>query len=196
MNLHDGERLLVKLHASPAMLVTGLLRALIDAAVLTVILSIATALLGFFAFDALPAWYVYLALFILAYGVMAYVRWRFWSHSDFVVTTERILLHYRRTLLNEPMHTVKWNQFQEGFVERKKPLEILLGGHGLGIRYGTADAHHVATFPSLPYANDLKHYLDKVDSAVRAGTINDVKPFVLKPRGRRDEDAQAEQPQS
>lgn len=190
-HLHDGEHLLVKLHASPAMLVTGLLRALLDAVVLTIVLSIVTFAIGWLVFATAPAWYVYLLLFILSYALMGYVRWSFWKHSDFIVTTERILLHYRYTLFSGPMHTVKWAQFQEGLVQRKKPLELLFGGHELSIRYGTADAHHIASFPSLPYANDLKHYLDKIDSAVRHGSIAEVKPFVLKPRGRRDDEVAA-----
>ena len=186
MHLHDGERLLVNLRASSTTLLVACVRAIIDAAVVTVILSIPAFLIAWFAFDGAPPVYVYVLIAAAAYAMMAFFRYRFWRESCFRVTTERILLHHRRSILSEPMHTIKWNQFQEGFVQRRKPWELLFGVRGICIRHGTADAHHVTCFHALSYATDLKHYLDKVDSAVRQGKIESVKPFVLMPKGLRD----------
>ena len=185
-HLHDGERLLAQFQASSPVLFTHLVRAILDALVLGIVLSIIAVASGWFAANSMPAVWVYVLLFLLAYTAMSFYRWWLWKDSSFRVTTDRILLHHRTSLFSEPMNTIKWNQYQESALKHGRIVEMLFGVRGICIRYGTADAHHIACFPAIAYATDVKHYLDKVDSAVRQGKIDEIKPFVRMPKGLRD----------
>ena len=172
--------------ASIGLLVLSLLRALLEAAIVSVLLLLILGVTLSLAFDALlPAWgvisiIVLTTLFILIRHVMV------WLEATFRVTTERILLENPLAFFHAPLTTVKWSQYQECEVSHREFLDVLFGARPLHIRYGTADARHEAKFPSLRYAHDLKHFLDKVDAAVRNGTAKDLKPFVAKRRGKRD----------
>ena len=150
---------------------------------------------------------------LLGCAVAAVVGWsrvRAWQRAELRVTTDRLLLQYPSALLypsrmnvrwvsrtggmmryiTQPFGTgtltVKWSQFQEAQVARPSLLDLFWRTRPLLLRYGSADAEREVVFPSLPYASDLKHYLDKVDSAVRSGQAEHLRSFVLKPKGQRD----------
>jgi len=202
--LHDGELLYVQLHPTKAALIAQLTRFVC----LTAAVGIAVAILLWFGLTAAgirvhPLWLAPLPL-VLAF-LSGWVTHGHWRAARFRVTNERILLEYKDGILVHPMMpvasdpktakrkpkayslvTIKWNQYQESSLPAGSLIDTLIGARPLAIRYGSADGHMIAFFPSLPFAKDLKHYLDKVDSAVRRGQEAEVKPFVLKPRGQRD----------
>ncbi len=184
--LHDGETLLCSQRASAALFVRSAVRGLFDGVILGLIVSALIGGIAYFAFNTLlPVW-VFVLLFVVSYLIILWKRWQVWKHETFRVTSERLLVPFPAALFHAPLHTIKWSQYQESHVGHRGVLDFFFLSRPLCIRHGTADAHKETCFPSLSYAQDLKHYLDKVDSAVRAGTIATVKPFVAKPRGRRD----------
>ncbi len=150
-----------------------------------------------------PLWLIPIPLLVVA--VLGWLTHHHWKEATFRVTNERILLEYKHGILVHPMMpvaadpaakgkhkakeytlvTIKWNQYQESSLPSAGIINSLFGVRPLAIRYGSADGHMIAFFPSLPYAKDLKHYLDKVDSAVRHGHESELKPFILKPKGQR-----------
>ena len=185
-HLHEAERLLCSMRPSRGYLVGSCVRGLIDGAVGAVILSLLGAGIGWFAWEVVPSPWLLPLPFALVTGLSWYVRWSTWASATFRVTTERILLEYPTSAFGCTLVTVKWAQYQESSTGNAGLLDALAGAKALCIRYGTADAEREACFPSLRHAKDLKHYLDKVDSAVRKGEIAALRPFVAKPKGQRD----------
>ncbi len=184
-HLHDGETLLCSVRASIAGLLSSLARGLLEGLLFGAIVGMA----GAFGVAAL-GWsfgpWIGAALGVIALGYVLYHRVHLWKTTKLRITTERILVPEPGPFLHPPLHTVKWPQYQESHVGHKKPVDFLFGSNPLFIRYGTADAHKEVRFPSLRYAEDIKHYLDKVDSAVRRGDVASLKPFIAKPKGKRD----------
>lgn len=161
-------------------------RGLLDALLLSIVLCGVLFALLFFVFGTLTPVWAY-ALPVLLSLVLVFVkRWHVWSHALFRVTTERILLQSPGTLFHPPLRTIKWPQYQESEAGHRHFFDYLFLSRSIHIRFGTADAQHEAEYPSLRYAHDLKHYLDKVDSAVRKNGVASIQPFVAKPRGKRD----------
>jgi hypothetical protein len=185
--LHDGEILLVNQRSSAAILLVSWVRGLLDAVILTIILSLIVVVAGYFGFEMIPAWYVYIILFVLSYLAVCWKRWKVWKHASLRVTSDRILVQTPTSLFHPHLTTIKWPQYQESFVGHRHFLDFFFQSRPLCVRYGTADAHSKSCFPSVTYAQDLKHYMDKVDSAVRKNQVALLKPFVAKPRGKRDE---------
>jgi hypothetical protein len=185
-HLHDGEVLLASRHASPAVFLVSALRGLLDALIVGAILCGLVFAALYWGFQTLPSVIIYPVVFLVTYGFIIFLRWRVWKHSLFRVTTERILLHVPVGLFHSPLFTIKWPQYQESHVGHRNFFDLFFFSRPLQIRHGTADAHLHNTFPSLTYAEDLKHYLDKVDSAVRKNETAALKPFVARPRGKRD----------
>ncbi len=185
-HLHDGEVLLASQHASVAGLLHSVLRGLVEGLFFGAIIAMAGAL-GLMALGGDFGLWLGIGLLVLTLAIVLAQRVRLWRHTAFRITSERILVPEVGSLLHPPLHTVKWSQYQESHVGHRTGLDPLFRSRSLGIRYGTADAHKEVSFPSLRYAQDLKHFLDKVDSAVRRGDISSVKPFVAKPRGKRDD---------
>ncbi len=185
--LHEGETLLCDRRSSPAMLILVLLRGLADAVFVSIFCAIAMLILSVML-STTVLWWLLIALSLLILLLIEYQRVSRWKHATFRVTTERILIDNPRTFFHAPMNTVKWPQYQECEADHRQFLDVLFFARPLKIRYGTADALHEAKFPSLTYAEDLKHYLDKVDAAIRRQDIASIKPFVAKGRGRRDTD--------
>ncbi|TSC58270.1 MAG: hypothetical protein Greene041619_701 [Candidatus Peregrinibacteria bacterium Greene0416_19] len=184
--LHEGETLLCTIRPSAGNLCLSLLQGVFDALIggigLSVILFVIAAMNGWNV-----ALWVYGLLLLIAYVIVLILRIRLWRHSSFRVTTERILMTSYPGLFLKRSPTIKWNQYQESHVGRRNAFDLLFASRPLCIRHGTPDAHVEACFPSLRYASDLKHYLDKVDSAVRKKEVATLRPFIAKPRGRRDE---------
>jgi hypothetical protein len=184
-HLHTGEQLLCSLHASKAALMRTLLRGCGEGLVVAAIVSVLLFALVFFAQVAFPS-FAWLIPALLPVVGMVWLRYRGWKRGLFRVTTERILIASPYALFHAPLVTIKWAQYQESEVGHRSPLDVVFLARPLRIRYGTADAKNEIIFPSIRYAEDLKHFLDKVDSAVRAGNAGSLKVFVAKPRGKRD----------
>jgi hypothetical protein len=183
--LHENERLLCSQHATPAVLILSWLRGLLDAIVIGAVIDV--ILFALVTWQSLqPSPWLYAIAPVLAYVVVAVLRYHVWQHATFRVTTERILAAEPFHLTHAPLHTLKWSQYQESLVGHRSFLDVFFLARSLVIRHGTADARLELEFPSLRYAHDLKHYLDKVDSAVRKNETESIKPFVAKPRGKRD----------
>ena len=186
--LHEGETLLVSRRSSPAVLVMTGLRSLLEGGIAGVILSVSLSLIGAFAFETpVLALWLYLVMIILCIGLAFLQHVRTWNEARFRVTTERILIANPFTFFHAPLVTIKWPQYQESEVGHRHALDVFFLARPLKIRYGTADARYEASFPSLRYAEDLKHFLDKVDAAVRRNDAGSLRPFVAKPRGKRDD---------
>ncbi len=185
-HLYDSEQLLLSMHPGVALLVHGMLQAVVDAAVVTIVLALALVVSLWFSFEVLPPWYAYALIFVVAYGLIAWRKKALWSKASLRLTNDRILMQSPKRFGMESIKTIKWSQYQESFTEKGGILNALFGAKRLCVRYGTADAHRLTCFPSVGYAVDIKHYMDKVDSAVRAGKIGEIRPFVAKPKGRRD----------
>lgn len=212
LHFHDGERVLLSMRPSKVVLVPVVFSALLPGVVAGVVLAA-----GLFIADAalrwnLP-WPAYFLPFLFCCGVVAFQRIRAWTHAMFCVTTDRIILQYPRKLLSpsrmhtqmhhkdghsmhmQPSHdstiTIKWPVYQESVASHGNPLEMIAHARKITIRYGSADAEREVLYPSIPFAEDIKHYLDKVDSASRRHALDDIRPFVFKKYGQRD-DASAE----
>jgi hypothetical protein len=186
-HLHDGETLLCSMHASGAGLLQDLLRGCIEGLFFGAIIGMAGAI----AITAIGWSFGLVAgvvLLVLGLALVIAQRVRLWLHTCFRVTTERLLVPAPGPLFHPPLHTIKWSQYQESHVGHRKAFDIFFFSRPLVIRYGTADANKEVRFPALRYAEDLKHYLDKVDSAVRRNDTASLKSFVAKPRGKRDVD--------
>ncbi len=184
--LHDGEQLLCSMHSSTAMLLQSWMRAVLEGVIVGVVLCAIGFVIATFGFDVSLSIWLYVTFVIVSVLIIGYFRWKTWKHATLRITSERILLHNPNALFHSDLKTIKWPQYQESHAGHRTFLDFFFWSRPLHIRYGTADAYNEAHFPSLRYAEDLKHYLDKVDSAVRKNEIAAVHPFVAKPRGKRD----------
>jgi hypothetical protein len=204
--LHDNEKLLCNMHPSKGLLLRELFSAVLAGVVVTLVLSAIAGIAAYLLWELFLSPFVYIVIAILCIGFFCWRAHREWKHFSFRVTTDRLLLlspeaprsvkemthephsshHSFFGFGSHPMHTIKWSQYQESYTTRRSFFDVLFKARPLCIRYGTADAQMHLCFPSLRFANDLKHYLDKVDSAVRAKQVDSLKPFVEKPRGERD----------
>ncbi len=179
--LHDGETLLVNMRPAASVYVVDIFKGILEGIVIGGLLS------GIFWFTVFPSLWLALNIIVLVCVPTIWRHMHHLNHSSFRVTTERILLLHHHSLFKEPLKTIRWDQYQESMVGHRNILDILFGARPITIRYGNADSKDFAHFPSVPFAEDLKHYLDKAYSLVKAGKASELKPFVLKPRGKRDE---------
>lgn len=184
--LHEGETLLCSRRSSLAALVVCILRSLLETVVTGAIASVALSIVLLLGFGASLALWMYAAIFGMCLVVILFQHVHTWREAAFRVTTERILVSNPYTFFHAPLTTIKWPQYQESEVGHRSFLDIFVLARPLNIRYGTADARYEAKFPSLRYAEDIKHFLDKVDAAVRRNEATNLKPFVAKPYGKRD----------
>lgn len=183
--LHDNERLLASIRPATAELLVDIAKGLFEGIIAGSIMG-GLAALASYAMQVLSPLPVFIVLLLLVLAGVIFRRYKLWGHATFRITTERILVHHHTNLFSSPMHTVKWNQYQESYLGKRSIFDFFFGARPLCIRYGTADAQQSVSFPGIRYAEDLKHYLDKVDSAVRKNQESTVKPFVAAPRGKRD----------
>lgn len=182
--LHDAERVLCALRPSAGWLLLGLLRCL-GYALLLGISSYVFVNLLLSIFGTTPVGFPVLFLFLLFAGFLLTLRCiALWRVAVFRVTTDRILLSPPQVFFRAPLRTVKWAQYQESRVGHGTVFDFLVHARPLLIRYGSGEEDQFS-YPSLPCARDLKHYLDKVDSALKGGRSAELKPFVLKKRWER-----------
>jgi hypothetical protein len=184
--LHDNETLLCEQRSSGAALTESILRGVGEALILGVALSLILFVFLFFVGGGGGSVVWYVVLILVCFAVIIAKRFSVWRQSLFRITTERILLQHPIALFMQPVKTIKWPQYQESHVGGKSAFDFLFFSRPLFIRYGTADAKLEAGYPSLTWAHDLKHYLDKVDSAYRRGQAESAPCFVAAPRGKRD----------
>lgn len=182
--LHDAERVLCALRPSSGWLFLGLFRCLGHALLLGISAYIFMNLL-LSIFSTAPVGFPVLFLFLFLAVFLLALRCIFlWRGAVFRVTTDRILLHFPQVFFRALPRTVKWAQYQESRVGRGNVFDLLFRARPLQIRYGSGEEDQFS-YPSLPCTADLKHYLDKVDSAIKGGRSAELKPFVLKRRGER-----------
>lgn len=184
--LHEGETLLCSRRSSLAVLILIVLRGVFETLIVGAIISVALAVTFILALETTLVLWMYIAIFVACLVVILFQRISIWREAEFRVTTERILISNPRAFFHAPLVTVKWPQYQECEVDHRGLLDVFFFARPIKIRYGTADARYEAKFPSLRYAEDIKHYLDKVDAAVRRNDLASLRPFVAKPRGKRD----------
>lgn len=183
-HLHDAERVLCALRPSGGWLLCGFLRCAGSALLVGVpVYFCVNIFLGFLGVSSLGLPYVF-TFMLFAYVALVLRCCSLWRTSVFRVTTDRLLLQIPRTFFPAPLRTVKWAQYQESRVGRGNVFDLFFHAHPLSIRYGSGEDDQLC-YPSLPCAADLKHYLDKVDSALKGGRSAELKSFVLKRRGER-----------
>jgi len=179
-HLFDGEELLCEIQPSRWMLASSFFVGFVSLSVVTVLASFITQVL---VGEVVPFFFV--AGFGLAYGAFCFLKWKVWQHASFRITNKRILLLHPGGLIPKSSpKAIKWDRYQESAL-RSNIIHKVIRANTLDIYYGTAGAERQTSYPFLPFAEDLKHYLDKVDNAVREGAVQEVKPFVAKARGQR-----------
>ncbi len=183
--LHEGERLLCTQRSSYGVLIQSMLVGILEGITAGVAVGIVMGTVALLQGFAIP-WIAIALVLLLMIVLVEVLRYRVYAHAVFQITTERILVSEPMHLFHAPMHTVKWTQYQESEAGHKNFFDAIFLSRPLLIRSGTADARHEVKYPSLYYAEDLKHYLDKVDSLIRAGKAAEIREFVAKPRGKRD----------
>ena len=184
--LHEGETLLCSRRSSPAVLIMSILRTLLETLIVGAILNVVLAITLLIGFSTSMALWMYVSVFAVCFALILFQHVSIWHEAVFRVTTERILIANPQAFFHAPLTTIKWPQYQECEIDHRHFLDIFFFARPLKIRYGTADARYEAKFPSLRYAEDLKHYLDKVDAAIRKNDTTSLRPFVAMPRGKRD----------
>lgn len=182
VHLHEGEELLLQVRPAAILFVRDILRSLLEAFLVGVVGGV---LAGLFFQMSVTA--ILIVIWIVVGLLLVLLRYRHWTHAELRVTTERILIQAPHALLPHPLRTIKWPQYQESFLGNRGPFDLLFGVRTLTIRYGNADSKLFLSFPGLRFANDIKHYLDKVDSAVRHNQAQQMHAFIFKKRGQRDE---------
>ena len=113
-------------------------------------------------------------------------RYAIWKRTTFTITSERILIHLYETTLRDATHTIAWRTFQES--EYTGGLwDHLFNTGAVAIHYGTEAAQRVVSIRPIPYALDLKHYLDKINALVRQHVpASELPAFVPAKKGKRD----------
>ncbi len=189
-HLHESERFLCAQRAGRGVLLGSALYGFIDALIIAVLLGVFLLVITLVLSFSSSGW-MYGLCFALAYAFVLWKRTTVWKHGLFRITSERILVGIPVGFFKTHERVIKWPQYQESHFERRTMTDYLTLTYSLCIRYGTADARQKVSFPSLRYAEDLKHYLDKIDSAVRHGNLSSIHSFVAKPRGKREETSES-----
>lgn len=127
-------------------------------------------------------------------------HFRLWKETTLTITSQRIIVDGYDLLLGEgnrerryraffrpAQQTIRWETYQESVFDGG-PVSVLTNTGALTIRHGTAEASRKVTLTSLPFAQDLKHYLDKI-SSLKVAKIGDseLPAFVRARRGKRDQ---------
>ena len=179
------ERILYRTRRSVRGLLVRLFEGLWEGMITGVLLAVLASGSWFLLFEdgALIAGLV--VIFITVVGFLCR-RYAIWKRTTFTITSERILIHLYETIFRDTTHTIAWRTFQEseytgGFWDH------LFHTGTITIRYGTEAAQRVVSISPIPYALDLKHYLDKINALVkqqvRAGALP---AFVPAEKGERE----------
>ena len=119
-------------------------------------------------------------------ALLAWRRFAIWRDVTFTITSQRIISHQYHTLLKSSTSAIQWERYQGSEYEAGL-LDRLTNTGTLTIHYGTMDAAKNLKIIRLPWAQDLKHYMDKIQSLRAANTSDANLPqFVPKKKGKRD----------
>src|SRR3989344_3243042 len=196
--LHTNERVLYRGRRSVGALLRGILRGFLQGVVTGIVLmGIGTA-----AFT-LAGWDVSLLMLgivvSLCGALLALWQWRLWRETTLTITSQRIIVDGYDLFLGEgnkesryraffksAQQTIRFETYQESVFDGG-PVSTIINAGALTIRHGTAEASRKVTLTSLPFAQDLKHYLDKIQSLkVTKVPDPDLPAFVPARRGKRD----------
>ncbi len=195
---HTNERILYRTRRSITALFVSLLRGLFQGVIGGGILALLVAAMFFLALGEISMFVPFVTLLVIVFLLLfRYVV--LWRTTTLTITTQRILVHgydllleqgkerkRHRSLFHALTHTLRWETYQESVFEGG--VLAHLGNTGtLTIRHGTAEASRSVVMDMLPYAQDLKHYLDKIQS-LKASHVPDseLPAFVRARKGKRD----------
>lgn len=195
---HEQEHVLYRSRRSVVALMRALLRGLLQGMVGGVVLG---TILGFAAEAVFEEGAMVSAVGsgMILLILLLFRQYQSWRATTLTVTSQRILVHgydlligegrmmkRHRSLFHALTHTVRWDTYQESIYEGGVFSHVCNLGT-LTIRHGTAEATRSVVIDLLPYAQDLKHYLDKLSSLRGVGTPDANMPtFVRARRGKRD----------
>lgn len=118
---------------------------------------------------------------LITEAAFLYRRYSIWKRTTFTITSECILIHLYETTFRDATHTVAWRTFQES--EYTGGLwDHLFNTGKITIRYGTEAAQRVVSIWPIPYALDLKHYLDKINTLVKQQVRGSELPLFVPPQ--------------
>lgn len=181
----ESERILYRTRRSAWALALRLLQSLWQGAIAGIVLALLGGGVWYFLFGSVPV-FLFVLIVFLTIVLLGWRRYYIWKYTALTITTDRILVHLYATLFRDVTHTVPWRSFQESIYEGGF-FDHLLNTGTLTIRYGTMDAQRSASLWNVPYAYDLKHYLDKIQSLIAAKTPGSELPaFVPVKKGKRD----------
>jgi membrane protein YdbS with pleckstrin-like domain len=132
---------------------------------------------------SVPIFSVVMILTILA---LSYRRQVIWKETTLTITTQRILYHRYDSLFKSSTHTINWDRYQDS-TYTAGALDRATNTGELTIHFGTAGAERTLEITKLTWAQDLKHYLDKIHNlkVMKQADIN-LPFFVPAKKGRRD----------
>ena len=195
-----NERILYRTKRSHEALLFSLLRGVFFGIIVGAVLATLTAGIIFFVTEDTASVLLLITVIIVPILLMELRLYLLWRATVLTITTNRIFLHAydvlveegrlkkrHRSLFRAATHTIRWDTYQESIYEAGL-RERLFNAGTMSIRYGTADASRSITIDHLPYARDLKHYLDKIQS-LKAQHLPDseLPAFVPAKRGKRDQ---------
>lgn len=185
---HENERILYRTRLSLGAFLAILLHEFEIAGVIAFVLALAAgafwdALIGEGAFVAGIITAVTLILLFFWHAILRY------RSTTFTITSERILFHHHSSLFRTSTQTVRWQTYQEAVYEGG-PWDAIMNCGTLTIRYGSQDGQNAMEIRSLPWAIDIKHYLDKIHSLKTTHADDRNLPlFVPAKKGKRDQAA-------
>ncbi|MEK7136763.1 MAG: hypothetical protein AAB853_00600 [Patescibacteria group bacterium] len=197
--LHTNERVLYRSRRSIAALLRGMLRGVLHGMIAGIVCAAVSAV-GITLAGMEVSLLVLGIIVVLCVLLLALWHWRLWKETLLTITSQRIIVdgydlfigegreaHRVRSLLRPAQQTVQWQTLQESVFDGG-PLSGIMNTGSLTIRHGTAEASRKVTLTSLPFALDLKHYLDKIQS-LKAAKVADAElpAFVRARRGKRDQ---------
>lgn len=181
---HEDERILFRTRRSYGALLIPLLHSVWQG---TIAGTFALLIIG-------GSWYVFFGeasdyfMLIIPFTIilLAWRRYVIWQNITFTITTKRIISHQYHSIFTSSTYAIQWDRYQ-GSEYAAGALDRLTNTGALTIQYGTMDAAKSLKIIRLPWAQDLKHYMDKLQS-LRASNTPDINLplFVPAKRGKRD----------
>ena len=179
------ERVLYRTRRSVRGLLTRLFEGLWEGMITGVLLAVLVSGSWFLLFEDGA---LIIGLIVLLMTVVGFLcrRYAIWKRTTFTLTSECILIHLYETTFRDATHTIAWRTFQES--EYTGGIwDHLFNTGQITIRYGTEAAQRGVSIRPIPYALDLKHYLDKINTLVKQQVrASELPAFVPAKKGERD----------
>ena len=184
----SSERVLYRTNRSLGVLVLNLVRGTIFGLIVGAIVGGVIAL--FLSTEQGPAWSVSVVVCFIFVAIFLWYHFLLWKRTTLTITSQRIVLRMQseslRGLFGISTQTMQWATYQESVYEGALRHQLCNTGT-LSVRYGTADATRTLSVSGLPYAQDLKHYLDKIYTLQSEGVpYLNLPTFVRAKKGKRD----------